>query len=240
MRAIGRVLGIVVVVAAVLVPASPAAAAGGITVTPSTGLVEGQTVSIHGSGWLPNHTIGFCQAVPSASPSPSDCGGGLYGGATANGSGQFTASLVVKRSIFVPGLNRQVDCADPAEGCAIAAGAAAAQADPGTDYTAASGTVTFTPGDTAETVTISVHGDRLDEPDEFILVSFHHPTNADRGGPYGLGVARITNDDGGSHGSPPVGHAPIPGGCGRGPRPADGRAVCNRPGVCCGRADGGT
>ena len=34
------------------------------------------------------------------------------------------------------------------------------------DYTSASGTVTFAPGDTSETVSVTVQGDALDEPDE--------------------------------------------------------------------------
>jgi len=71
----------------------------------------------------------------------------------------------------------------------------APRADPATDFTAASGTVTFAPGDTSESVTISVNGDALVEPDEYLLVSFNHPTNAKMGGYYGLGFGLITNDD---------------------------------------------
>ena len=69
------------------------------------------------------------------------------------------------------------------------------QADPATDYTAASGTVTFAPGETAKTATVSVNGDMLVEPDECVLVSFRNPTNAPLGGFYGIGVGTITNDD---------------------------------------------
>ena len=68
-------------------------------------------------------------------------------------------------------------------------------ADPATDFTAASGTVTFAPGETAKTVSISVNGDALVEPDEYLLVSFNHPTNAEIGGFAGLGFGKITNDD---------------------------------------------
>jgi hypothetical protein len=74
-------------------------------------------------------------------------------------------------------------------------GSPACQADPATDYTAASGSVTFVPGDTAETATIPVNGDALVESDECILLSFSNPTNAKIGGYYGLGVGTITNDD---------------------------------------------
>ena len=71
----------------------------------------------------------------------------------------------------------------------------AAAADPATDYTPASGTVTFAPGETSKTVSISVTGDTLVEPDEVIVVAFGYPTNAKIGGFYGLGFASILNDD---------------------------------------------
>jgi hypothetical protein len=69
------------------------------------------------------------------------------------------------------------------------------RADPASDFTAASGTVTFAPGETAKSVSISVNGDVLVEPDEWITVSFKNPTNATMGGFYGLGFGIITNDD---------------------------------------------
>jgi streptogramin lyase len=71
----------------------------------------------------------------------------------------------------------------------------APRADPASDFTAASGTVTFAPGEMAKSVTISVNGDVLVEPDEWITVSFKNPTNAKMGGFYGLGFGIITNDD---------------------------------------------
>jgi hypothetical protein len=75
-------------------------------------------------------------------------------------------------------------------------GASGNQADPATDYTPASGTVTFAPGDTSESVAITVSGDLTIEPDEYILVGFANPTNAKIGGIYGLGSGSILNDDG--------------------------------------------
>jgi hypothetical protein len=74
-------------------------------------------------------------------------------------------------------------------------GAPGNQADPATDYTPASGTVTFAPGQTSATVPISVNGDTLVEPDEYLIVSFHDPTNAVMGGFWGLGFGTIVNDD---------------------------------------------
>jgi chitinase len=71
----------------------------------------------------------------------------------------------------------------------------APRADPATDFVAASGTVTFDPGQTAKTVTITVRGDTLVEPDEWITISFNHPTNAHMGGFWRLGFGVIQNDD---------------------------------------------
>jgi hypothetical protein len=74
-------------------------------------------------------------------------------------------------------------------------GTSAAQAEPPVDYTATSGVVTFTPGQTSQSVSVSVNGDTDVEPDEWFLISFHDPTNATIGGFYGLGVGIIRNDD---------------------------------------------
>ena len=57
------------------------------------------------------------------------------------------------------------------------------------------GTVTFLPGQTSSSVTLTVNGDTDVEPDELALVRFHTPTNASIGGFLGLGFALITNDD---------------------------------------------
>ena len=72
----------------------------------------------------------------------------------------------------------------------------APRADPANDFVAASGTVTFAPGETAKTVPITVNGDTLHEPDEWVTISFNHPSFGARiGGFYGLGFGIIQNDD---------------------------------------------
>ncbi len=91
---------------------------------------------------------------------------------------QFTVSLSTPQIAQVT-----VDFAT-ADGSAMAPG----------DYTAATGTVTFAPGDTSETVTVQVIGDTAVEPNETFNVNLSNDTgNAvilD-----GQGVATITNDD---------------------------------------------
>ena len=75
------------------------------------------------------------------------------------------------------------------------AGLAGSPASPVSDYVAASGTVTFLPGETTKSVSVSVVGDVVDEVDEYVLVSFSSPTNAIIGGFWGLGFGFIVDDD---------------------------------------------
>jgi hypothetical protein len=72
---------------------------------------------------------------------------------------------------------------------ATANGTAAA---PG-DYAAASGTVTFAPGVTAQTITVSIIGDTLDEPNETFGVNLSNPTGATIAD--GQAIGTITDDD---------------------------------------------
>ena len=61
------------------------------------------------------------------------------------------------------------------------------------DYTTGSGTLTFVPGDTSETLTVSVNGDVIDEVDETFTVALSNPVNATISDGSGLGT--ITDDD---------------------------------------------
>ncbi len=61
------------------------------------------------------------------------------------------------------------------------------------DYQAASGTLSFAPGETSKTVTISVNGDAAIEPNETFTVNLSGATNATITG--GIGTGTIINDD---------------------------------------------
>jgi hypothetical protein len=63
----------------------------------------------------------------------------------------------------------------------------------GQDYVPASGTLTFTPGDTAETITILVNGDTLSEADEIVPVQLTTPVGATIDD--GVGEGQILDDD---------------------------------------------
>ena len=63
----------------------------------------------------------------------------------------------------------------------------------GSDYEAATGTLTFNPGETTKTISVNITGDLTNEFDETLLLNLSEPTNA--GIADGQGVGTITNDD---------------------------------------------
>jgi hypothetical protein len=71
---------------------------------------------------------------------------------------------------------------------------AAGTATSGTDYTATSGTATFTPGQTTQPVTVPVTGDTLNENDETFSLVLSAPVDGTLG--TSSAVATIGNDDG--------------------------------------------
>lgn len=68
-----------------------------------------------------------------------------------------------------------------------------ATATAGNDYAAASGTVTFSPGETTKSIPVQIVGDSVNEPDEIFYINLANPTNAriDKA----QGVETILNDD---------------------------------------------
>ena len=76
--------------------AHPAAAATSATVTPDTGLVDGQTVTVDGVGYTPGATIGICQGIMDGGPLVDDCGTGATAVAEAGPTGR--CHLAVRRA----------------------------------------------------------------------------------------------------------------------------------------------
>jgi hypothetical protein len=89
--------------------ATPAWAARGITVTPSTDLIEGQQVTVTGSDFSPNALIGICEGVVSATPSRNDCSYSQKTG-RASTSGDFSLSLTALQQFTTLTLGREVHC----------------------------------------------------------------------------------------------------------------------------------
>ncbi|MBB6628392.1 S8 family serine peptidase [Nocardioides sp. KIGAM211] len=119
-------------------------------------------------------TIADNDATPTVSVGDASVAEGAAGG---GGTLSFPVTLSGPRSVPVT-----VDWS-------VSAGSATA----GSDFTAASGTVTFAPGDTAATVTVAVLGDALDEADETVSLTLANPSGADPGTMTGTGT--ITDDD---------------------------------------------
>jgi len=65
----------------------------------------------------------------------------------------------------------------------------------GSDYQPASGTVTFAPGETIQSVTVLVNGDHVSEPDEYFLFNLGQPANAFLLPNYSYAWCRIEDDD---------------------------------------------
>ena len=90
--------------------------------------------------------------------------------------------------------NFSINLSDPAsETVTVQYETANGSALAGSDYTAKSGSVTFNPGETSKTVTVSVVGDDIIEADEDFFLNLLSATNASIDGSQGVGM--IINDD---------------------------------------------
>ena len=89
-----------------------------VNVSPTTGLVDLQTVTVTGHGFSPNVQIGTVECRPGALAEP-DCDLGTLVYASSSKTGTMTLSRYVRRIITVGG--KQVDCA-AAKGCILGAG----------------------------------------------------------------------------------------------------------------------
>ncbi|WP_337177061.1 Calx-beta domain-containing protein, partial [Paludisphaera sp.] len=65
----------------------------------------------------------------------------------------------------------------------------------GVDFAAASGTLTFAPGETSKTIVVNVTGDLLDEDNETFTVTISDPTNATIAAGQAAGTGTILDDD---------------------------------------------
>jgi hypothetical protein len=90
-----------------------------VTVTPSTGLVDGQTVAITGSGWTPGHSVALCEGgnEGGGGDDGTGCNNGPHALVTVNNAGNFSGSLVITSEVFVPTLSATIDCTDEFDQC---------------------------------------------------------------------------------------------------------------------------
>ena len=111
-----------VVACTVAVAGTPSAAqtARMLTVSPDTGLVDGDVVALHGTGFTPSSTVYFCQGVEDGAPGPEDCGV-QFQSVQADAAGEFDASYTVRRYMAPPTVGATIDCAEPSAGCVLGA-----------------------------------------------------------------------------------------------------------------------
>ena len=109
--------GVGVVAAVTVASASPASAQPMITVTPDTDLVDFQTVTVSGSGFAAETTLGIamCTAVPS---SIDDCDLSTSDFVESDATGAFTTEFTVERLIETPA-SGPVDCAVAPGACLV-------------------------------------------------------------------------------------------------------------------------
>ena len=164
---------------------------GGLAINPSTGLISGTiaagaasaspyavSVSVR-EGATPDAIDTFTWTVTTAPPQLVPSGVGVSEG----NSGTKTANVTVR-------LNRPATTTVTVDFTTLDNSAQAPS-----DYEATSGTLTFVPGDTVETIPVTVKGDVVHEPRELFLVSLGNAQGATIGGFYGLAFVYVNNDD---------------------------------------------
>jgi hypothetical protein len=151
--------------------------------------VDGAEIG-NGVAWSPRYHTNFASLVANAGqPPPAVSVSDVV--VTEGNSGTATATFTVSLSSAVPaGGQVQVTFAT-ADGTALA----------GSDYVALPPTtLTFTAGQTSKTVTVTVKGDTVVEPNETFLMNLTNPVGATLADSQGQGT--IVNDDGSPSGPP--------------------------------------
>ncbi|MBO6496559.1 MAG: Ig-like domain-containing protein, partial [Roseivirga sp.] len=136
-----------------------------------------------------------------------DVAGNAFGGIMSTSAWNFTTTDQTEISINDPSvaegesgstsLTFTVSLSQPAPagGATVAYATSDGTASSASDYTAASGTVSFAVGESSKTITVSVAGDAIVEDDETITVTLTSPTGTNMVIGDGTGTGTITNDD---------------------------------------------
>ena len=100
-----------------------------LTVEPSTGLRDGQAVTVSANGFVPGESVGLVQCAKEAGGETAETRGGIdgclidpYVSLTADEDGSVTGQYEVRRVLTTP-LTGTVDCAAEANRCIVAMGA---------------------------------------------------------------------------------------------------------------------
>lgn len=88
-----------------------------VSVTPNTGLVDGQVVTVTGSGYAPNSSVGMVQCVAGAD-SIDDCDGRTATSHSADANGGYVKPLTVYK-VIRHNIDETTDCSVPGN-CIVA------------------------------------------------------------------------------------------------------------------------
>jgi hypothetical protein len=89
-----------------------------VSVTPDSGLVDGQTVTAKGRGYSPSSSLGMIQCVAGAD-SIDDCDGTTATSFSADANGGFSRSFTVRR-VISHNVGQETDCGARAGACVVA------------------------------------------------------------------------------------------------------------------------
>jgi hypothetical protein len=89
-----------------------------VSVSPNTGLVDGQTVTVRGSGYAPNSSLGIVQC-PTGADSIDDCDGRTAHSFSADAAGNYVQPLTVLKVIRRSSIGEATDCSVPGN-CIVA------------------------------------------------------------------------------------------------------------------------
>jgi CSLREA domain-containing protein len=177
-------------------PSDYAAAAGTLTFAPG---VTTQTVTVNVNGDTtvePNETF----TVTLSAPSNATIATGTGTGTILNDDSAALPTLSIANVSAAEGNSGTTPftftvtlSAASASTVTVAFATADGSAVAGSDYAATSGTLTFAPGVTSQTITVNVNGDTTVEPNETFVVNLSAPVNATLAVSQGVGT--ILNDD---------------------------------------------
>ncbi|MGZ4727511.1 MAG: neocarzinostatin apoprotein domain-containing protein [Acidimicrobiales bacterium] len=95
-------------------PDAPALPPALITANPSTGLIDGQTTTVTGTGFLANSPVGISQCATSSTS--MTCSGGTF--VYTDGNGDLSVPLAVRARLWAGEI---LDCRDPSVDCSLQA-----------------------------------------------------------------------------------------------------------------------
>ncbi|MGH8031656.1 MAG: Calx-beta domain-containing protein [Luteimonas sp.] len=139
-----------------------------------------------------NNAVDFATGTPTPRNSAATalvCGAPVQATLSITDTSAAEGDSGSKPLFFTINLNQAAGTGGVTVRYATANGTAAA----GSDYSAASGSVTIAAGDTSVTISVDINGDTVSEPDDTFTVTLSNPTGAVIGRATGIGT--IVNDD---------------------------------------------